>query len=82
MINFIDEDEFWKAQIAQIEIDKAGEMLIYPQVGKQVIEFGTADNYEVKLKKLKLFFKKILPYKGWNTYTKVNIKYNNQIVCE
>jgi cell division protein FtsQ len=32
MIDFINEDRFWKAQIAQMDIDARGEMVIYPQV--------------------------------------------------
>ncbi len=78
----IDRDPFWKAQIAQIDIQKDNELLLYPQIGKQVIEFGTPDDYEIKLRKLKVFFKKVLPQKGWNHYNRVNIKYKNQIVCE
>lgn len=82
LLRFIDRDLFWKAQISQIVMGKNKELLMYPQVGKQVIDFGSAADYEVKLRKLKIFFTKILPLKGWNHYTRVNIKYKNQIVCE
>ena len=82
VLQYVDQSPFWKAQVAQIEIDKNNEMTIYPQVGKQIIEFGTPEDYEIKFRNLKIFFKKILPQKGWNHYKRVNIKYNNQIVCE
>ena len=29
-----------------------------------------------------LFYKVILPTKGWNYYESVNLKYKNQIVCD
>lgn len=82
MVNFIDNHNFWKAQVAQINIMDDGELKIYPQVGKQYIEFGDPDKIQEKFKKLRIFYKEILPRKGWNNYERVNIKYNNQIVCE
>lgn len=79
---FIHEVPFWKAQIAQLTISKYGDMTITPQVGSEVIEFGTAENYEEKLRKLMVFYKKILPQKGWNTYHVVKLRFKDQIVCE
>jgi cell division protein FtsQ len=55
---------------------------MYQQVGKQVIEFGEAKDIEEKFKKINLFYEEILPAKGWNTYSRVNVKYKGQIVCE
>lgn len=82
LIHYINNNEFWKAQISEIYIDKKGEITMYPQVSRQIIEFGTATDIEAKFRKLKILYKEILPQKGWNTYAKVNLKYHNQIVCE
>ncbi|MBS0000090.1 MAG: cell division protein FtsQ [Cyclobacteriaceae bacterium] len=82
LIMYIHDDEFWKAQIAQIDIDRAGYITLFPQVTKQYIEFGKPVSIEEKFLKLKVFYKKILPYKGWNHYTRVNIEFKDQIVCE
>jgi cell division protein FtsQ len=78
----IDKDSFWKAQVTELQVDEAGEINIVPQVGQHLIEFGTADGYEEKFKKLKIFYKKILPVKGWEKYSKVSVKFRNQIVCQ
>ncbi len=82
LIQYINNHEFWKAQIAQIDIGGDGNILLYPQVGKQHIEFGKAEDIEAKFRKLEIFYTKILPFKGWNTYNRVNLEYHNQIVCE
>lgn len=82
LINFIHQDEFWKAQIAQIEIASNGNILLYPQVGKQLIEFGKAEKISEKFNKLAIFYEQVLPRKGWNYYTRVNLKYQDQIVCD
>ncbi|WP_291779241.1 cell division protein [Cecembia sp.] len=82
LIRYISEDPFWSAQITELEIPKKGDIRMYQQVGKQVIEFGEAVDIEEKFKKINLFYEEILPKKGWNTYSRVNIKYKGQIVCE
>ena len=82
LLKFIENDKFWRAQIAHIIIEKNWEVIMIPQVTKQKIVFGKPNNLEQKFSKLKLFYEEILPYKGWNTYAYVNVKFNNQIVCE
>ncbi len=81
-IKHINETPFWKAQITQIDLDEKLNIEAYPQLGKQVVEFGQAKGFEMKLKKLKTFYNEIVPKKGWNTYNRVKLQYENQIVCK
>lgn len=82
MLAMIRGDDFWKAQITELEIDKKGKVVFYPQIGDERIEFGKADNLEAKFKKLKIFYKEIIPRVGWNKYNRVNFEYEGQIVAE
>ncbi len=82
LVKYIIRDPFWKAQISQINIDRRGNVILYPQVTKQYIEFGKVENVGEKFLKLKYFYKKILPHKGWNHYARVNLEYEHQIICE
>jgi len=82
LINAIREDEFWHAQIAQLDMDSKARITMYSQVGDERIEFGRPDNPEVKFKKLRVFYKEILPRMGWNKYDRVNLEYEGQIVAE
>lgn len=82
LINTIREDDFWSAQIAQLDIDSKCKITIYPQVGDEQIEFGKPDNQEAKFKKLMIYYKEILPRVGWNKYDRVNLEYEGQIVTE
>lgn len=81
LLDFIHADKFLKAQIAEVVWEK-DEVILYPQVGNQVIEFGDLSKIEEKFKKLMIFYKRILPSQGWNRYARVNLNYENQIVCE
>lgn len=82
MLKFIERDAFLRAEIAEIAFDRHGAMTFYLQVGKQEIIFGSADDYESKFSKLNIFMDKILPLKGWNYYSTVNLKFKDQIICE
>lgn len=82
MLEFIREDPFWNAQIAQMDINSKGEIDIYPQVTGQLVQFGTTDRYEEKLGKLMVFYKDVLPTKGWTKYERVNLKYEGQVIAE
>lgn len=82
LINAINEDTFWKAQITQLIVEKDGGITMVPEIGNHVIEFGMGIDIEAKFKKIKIFYKDILPVKGWDTYHKVSVKYRNQIICE
>jgi cell division protein FtsQ len=82
LLNHIDRDPFWRAQIAYVCINEKGKIVMHTQIGKQRVEFGPPEAIEKKLAKLELFYKQIVPYKGWNTYKRVNVEFDNQIVCE
>lgn len=82
MLQYINDDKFWSAQIAGLIIERDGDLTLLPQVSKQEVKFGMPVDLETKFKKLKVFYTEILPNKGWNTYSLVNLKFKNQIVCE
>jgi cell division protein FtsQ len=82
LINFINDDAFWKAQISQLVIEKDGGITLIPEIGNHQIEFGMGIDIEAKFKKLKILYKEILPSIGWGKYKKISVKYKNQIVCE
>ena len=82
LLNMIHENEFWSAQIAEIEIDSRCRISFFPQVGDEKIEFGRPQNMETKFSKLMIFYKEILPRVGWNKYQRVNLEYEGQIIAE
>jgi cell division protein FtsQ len=81
LVIFIEENEFWKAQIEQLQVKPDGEIIMAPLVGDQLIEFGDAKNYRQKLQNLKALYEQAFPKTGWDYYSKINVKYTNQVVC-
>lgn len=80
LASYIYRDEFWQAQIEQIYVDHKEYDLI-PRVGTHLIEFGRMTDHEKKFRNLKALYEQGLPAAGWNNYSKINLKYNNQVIC-
>lgn len=82
LLKRIRKDAFWQAQITEIDVNEQGAVTMWSTYGKHRIELGAPINLELKFKKLKLFYKSVLSVTGWDRYSRVNVQYRNQIVCE
>ncbi len=82
LIQLINENSFWRAQVAQLDMNSEGKITLYPQVTGQRIEFGQLEDIENKFKKLMIFYKEILPQRGWTKYHRVNLEYEGQVIAE
>jgi cell division protein FtsQ len=82
LVNYINRDDFWSAQIDQIFVDGNDEIDLIPRVGNHTVHLGNAENFETKLSILEKFYDKVLPEVGWNKYSVINLAFKDQIVCK
>jgi len=82
LVNYINDDDFWSAQIDQIYVDGNDEIDLIPRVGNQVVHLGTIENMKGKLRNLGAFYDKVLPEAGWNKYSLIDLEFKDQIVCK
>lgn len=75
-------DNFWDSQIEQINVDSAGNVEMYPRIGEHVIYIGQPVGIPQKLKRLKAFYSQALNQVGWNKYSRIDLEYDNQIICK
>ncbi len=78
---FVKNDKFWREQTAQVYVDADDGLMLIPRVGSHVILLGNSSNFEQKLENVKIFYSKVINEVGWNTYSKIDVRYNNQIIC-
>ena len=78
----IQKDSFSMAMIDQIDITTQRLFEMIPKIGNQLIVFGDATDVDVKLGKLKIFYKEIMVKAGWNNYSIINVQYKNQVVAK
>lgn len=81
LIQFINTDNLLKNHI--IGIQKVGQRSfnLIVNKGNYYIELGTLNNFEKKLKNLKLFYDQYLGNVGLDYYKKISIKFINQVVA-
>jgi cell division protein FtsQ len=75
-------DDFLADNIQQVHVNNAGEFILVPLIGDQKIILGNARRLENKFDRLKTFYKKAMPYVGWQQYRSINLKFNGQVVCK
>jgi len=81
LADFVRKDDFWRTQIQQVRVEHNGEFTLIPTVGDHHILLGNLDKMEEKLEKLLLFYRKGLNTTGWDQYSHINLKYENQVIC-
>ena len=81
MSEFIEKDEFWMAQIDQVDITPNNSFELIPKAGNHIIRFGDMQNYEEKFNNLLAFYKTVLVKAGWNKYSVLDVQYKNQVVA-
>ncbi len=79
---YVEDDDFWNAQLEQIYVEEDGDVLLTPLVGGHIIELGDVDNYSEKLHVMSEFYKQVLAKNNWDKYEKISLKYNNQVVAK
>jgi cell division protein FtsQ len=74
-------DTFIWAQLEQVVVHENGDLEMIPNLGPGSILLGSVDDLENKFNRLKMFYTNALPQVGWDSYTSLNLKYTNQIIC-
>lgn len=81
LANYINNDPFWKLQVAQVDIsaDKTFEMI--PLVGNHVIKLGNGEDLQAKFRRLNLFYRQVLMKTGIDRYKVIDVQYKGQVVA-
>lgn len=81
LTNIIIKDGFLEPMIEQVYVNNSKEYELSPILGDQKILLGNLDNIDDKIFYLKTFYKEALPYKGWQKYKTINLKFKGQVVA-
>lgn len=79
--NILEKDSFWSEMIDYVVVDKKQEVTLFLRVKSGGIRFGKFENISEKLEKLLLFINKVGTYEGLDTYSAIDLRFENQVVC-
>ena len=77
----VQNDSFFMAQTAQVNIAVNGDFELVPSVGDHLVLIGSVENIEDKLNRLYTFYKKVWVQSGLNAYQVIDCRFDNQIVA-
>lgn len=78
---FIRRDQLWNALIDQVVVNAEGGFELIPRVGAQRILIGDGSALDQRFAKLRLFYRDGIPKADWRRYSRIDLRYADQIVC-
>ena len=81
LASYIHGDNFWRAFTDHIIMLPNGKFELVPKNGAHIIEFGEANDIGEKFSRLMAFYRNGLSQVGWDHYNRLNLEFNNQIIC-
>lgn len=81
VVQFLHSNNFWNAQIGQVDITTNRKFELIPVIGYHVIKLGDGENVERKLNNLFVFYKQVMSKVGFNKYAALDIEFTNQVVA-
>ena len=82
VVNYMEGSRTWSDKIVQISVDAKGDLILIPREGSERFIFGQPDSPEEKFGKMEKYYTTIVPEKGGNRYTSVDLRFRDQIVCK
>ncbi len=79
--NKIYNDAFLKTHIIEIRQEKNKTIILKPRLYDFEILIGNLETLDKKINNLKAFYQKAKKDKSLNSYSKVNLQFENQVVC-
>ena len=74
-------DEFLKMHVIEIHQDLNKQLFLRLRQCDFLVQLGSVDFLDKKINNLKAFYKKNLKDKKLNSYSKVNLQFENQVIC-
>lgn len=78
---FIESDPVLSELVAMVEVIDEDNIILIPKIQGHVINFGDTTRLQEKKRALMTMYNKIMPYKGWNEYDTISVRFRNQIVA-
>lgn len=78
---FITSDEVLSKLVGMVYAKDADNIILIPRIHGHVINFGDTNFMEDKKRALVAMYRKVLPYKGWNEYDTISVKFKGQVVA-
>lgn len=81
LVNYIKGDAMLSELVSMIDAQDSRNLILVPRIKGHVVNFGDTTRLDEKKKALAMFYRQVMPYKGWEEYDTISVKYRGQIVA-
>ena len=81
LLDYVEQDSLLRSLITMYCVQDTNNIILVPDISGHVINIGSADGFDNKFAKLKLFYREVMPKRGWNAFDTISVKWNHQIVA-
>ncbi len=81
VVHAIARDSLLKSMVTMIEYRSPQNIILIPRMRGHVVNIGDTSNLDRKFANLLLMYRKVMPYKGWELYDTISVKFAGQIVA-
>lgn len=81
VIRYIQNDSLLSHLVSMIQVNDHENIILVPRIKGHVINFGDTTRMDEKRQALLTAYRSILPYRGWETYDTISVKFQGQIVA-
>lgn len=78
---FVQQDALLKDLVTMVSAKDPDNILLIPRIGGHVINIGDTTRLVEKRRAIETAYRRILPYKGWETYDTINVKFKGMVVA-
>ena len=75
------EDAYFTDYFGQVYVDETDGIVLIPRIGTTRVIMGRESNWSEKLRKWRIFAESVLPKRGMNAFSYVNLDYGTQIIA-
>ena len=81
LIDYVSSDSLLNSLVTMYQVRDSNNIIIVPQISGHVINMGNADDFVNKFAKLRLFYREVMPKRGWNAFDTISVKWDHQVVA-
>lgn len=81
VVRFVQRDSLLRQLVTMVVANDRDNILLIPRLTGHVINLGDTSRLKEKRRAILTAYRNILPYKGWNTYDTISVKFRGQIVA-
>lgn len=81
MMEYVERDSTLRQLVTMYDVADTNNIIIVPSITGHVVNVGNGQNCESMFAKLQLFYRDVMPKRGWATFDTISVKWNHQVVA-